>query len=596
MTMQAHHLVQGSPEWHAHRASHFNASDAPAMLGCCPYKTRSQLLKEKHTGVRPEVDASTQRRFDAGHAFEALARPFAEDIIGDDLAPVVGSLGELSASFDGLTLMGDTAFEHKTLNADLRACIKDQGNGYDLPKHYRVQMEQQLLVSGAERVLFMASEWTGDGTLVEERHCWYASDPALRAEIIAGWKQFQADLAAYVPPTASSVEKIVAEPVEALPAPVVTVTGQLALQDNFKVFETRLRDFLENRLIREPKTDEDFVNLDAQIKAMKQAREALGAAEAQMLAQVQPVDQAKKTKDMLDKLLQQNCSMAEKLLKDEKERRRGEIVAAGRNALEEHVNNLNRRLGRNYMPPVLALFGDCIKGLKSLASMEDKVATELARAKIVANEIADRIDLNLQHLRDHAADFKALFPDAAQLVLKAPDDCKAVVTARIAEHKAAEEKRLQAERERIRAEEAARLEREQQAREAAERRQREESERQAAAEQRRQEAERAEQARQAAEAAKPVQAPAPEPVSAPAVIQLATITRAPVATPPTLRLGQINERLAPLSIDAAGLAALGFPHAATEKAAKLYHEADFPRMCAELIAHIQDVQRQREAA
>ena len=35
---------QGSPEWAAHRAKHFNASDAPAMLGCSPYMTRSELL------------------------------------------------------------------------------------------------------------------------------------------------------------------------------------------------------------------------------------------------------------------------------------------------------------------------------------------------------------------------------------------------------------------------------------------------------------------------------------------------------------------------------------------------------------------------
>ena len=75
--MKQHNLIQGSPEWHAHRANHFNASDAPAMMGCSPYKTRTQLLHEKHTGVTPEVDAATQRRFDAGHAAEAAARPCA---------------------------------------------------------------------------------------------------------------------------------------------------------------------------------------------------------------------------------------------------------------------------------------------------------------------------------------------------------------------------------------------------------------------------------------------------------------------------------------------------------------------------------------
>ena len=102
--MQIHELVQGSAEWHAYRAHHFNASDAPAMMGVSPYKTRSQLLHEMHTGLIAEVDAGTQRLFDEGHRFEALARPLAEEIIGEDLYPVTGSLDRLSASFDGLTM------------------------------------------------------------------------------------------------------------------------------------------------------------------------------------------------------------------------------------------------------------------------------------------------------------------------------------------------------------------------------------------------------------------------------------------------------------------------------------------------------------
>ena len=49
--MKTHDLIQGSPEWLAYRAQHFNASDAPAMMGCSPYKTRAQLLAEMHTGI-----------------------------------------------------------------------------------------------------------------------------------------------------------------------------------------------------------------------------------------------------------------------------------------------------------------------------------------------------------------------------------------------------------------------------------------------------------------------------------------------------------------------------------------------------------------
>ena len=64
--MKTHNLTQGSAAWLAYRATHFNASDAPAMLGVSPYKTRTELLHELHTGLAPEVDAHTQARFDAG--------------------------------------------------------------------------------------------------------------------------------------------------------------------------------------------------------------------------------------------------------------------------------------------------------------------------------------------------------------------------------------------------------------------------------------------------------------------------------------------------------------------------------------------------
>ena len=44
--MHTHHLIAGTAEWHAHRARHFNASDAPAMLGCSPYTSRTELLRK----------------------------------------------------------------------------------------------------------------------------------------------------------------------------------------------------------------------------------------------------------------------------------------------------------------------------------------------------------------------------------------------------------------------------------------------------------------------------------------------------------------------------------------------------------------------
>jgi hypothetical protein len=53
-----------------------------------------------------------------------------------------------------------------------------------------------------------------------------------------------------------------------------------------------------------------------------------------------------------------------------------------------------------------------------------------------------------------------------------------------------------------------------------------------------------------------------------------------------IKLGEINARIAPLSITADGLARLGFPHADTDKSAKLYLESSFPKICDALITAI----------
>ncbi len=115
--MKTHNVQQGSAEWLQLRATAFTASEAPAMIGCSPYMTRTELLKLKHTGLAADVNTATQRLFDNGHATEAAFRPFAEDIIGDDLYPVTGSIEMdgmlLLASFDGLTMDYSIGFEHK---------------------------------------------------------------------------------------------------------------------------------------------------------------------------------------------------------------------------------------------------------------------------------------------------------------------------------------------------------------------------------------------------------------------------------------------------------------------------------------------------
>jgi len=580
-----HNLTQGTPAWLAYRQSHFNASDAAAMLGMSPYKTRSQLMHELHTGLAPEVDPRTQARFDAGHAAEAAARALAESEIGEELYPVVGSLEvdglPLSASFDGLTMMENIVWEHKLMNVDLA----DSLSMCIIPDQYIPQLEQQLLVSGAEKALFMAT--SADKTAME---CvWYTGSPVMRQRLIDGWRQFAADLTTYTP--VEVVASPVANAVTALPAVSVQVSGAIAIRDNMPAFEVALRDFIDHKLITDPKTDQDFADLDLQIKALKNAEVALDAAEAQMLAQVESVDAAKRMKDMLHKLTRDNRLAAEKLLAARKDTIRADAVLDGRNAMQDHIAALNLRIGKPWMPAVAYDFAGAIKGLRTMDSMRNAISTELARAKIEANTVADRITINLKTLQGHA-DHEFLFADTALLVLKAPDDLAAVVQNRINTHQAKESARIEAERARIAAEERAKAEAAAQATAQAEiaaatAKARAEAQQQAAADAA---ARRASEEAIAHAKSEQVIQPEAHAVIAQAAIEMrdAQLDRDSVTSPPTLRIGQICERLG-FIVNADFLRHLGFEPAATDKAARLYHEQDFPRMCSVLVRHIQQV-------
>lgn len=74
-------------------------------------------------------------------------------------------------------------------------------------------------------------------------------------------------------------------------------------------------------------------------------------------------------------------------------------------------------------------------------------------------------------------------------------------------------------------------------------------------------------------------------------------TRAPAAPsgPPTLRLGQINERLG-FTVTADFLASLGYPLAGTDKAAKLWHESSWHGICAAIAQHVVAVANGQKAA
>lgn len=538
-------LVQGTQEWHEHRAAHLNASDAPAMLGVSPYKSRAELLRECATGITPDIDDATQRRFNAGHRAEALARPLAEAIVKEELYPCVGVLenSALSASFDGLTMTGDVAFEHKLLSSRLREVMHEGMDGAELPEDYRVQMEQQCKVSGAQRVLFMASEWSDSGELIEERHCWYKPDAELRARIAAGWEQFIRDVAGYQPEAVAP--KPVGKSPDSLPALRVEATGKV-LASNLDSFRAYAMDVLGN-INRDLKTDDDFANAEATVKWCKGVEDRLSAAKSGVLAQMQSVDDVCRTIDSISDETRRIRLELDRLVKAEKESRKTEIVQRYVDEVREHYASINASLGVHAVavPQSVALaVGTAIKGRKTIASITEAASDACATLKIEASQHADRVRACIAVLADFA-DHDALFADRVMLcATKTPDDLRNLAKARIAEHQQREAARLEAERERIRVEEAAKVR---------------------------------------AEAAQTPSPPVHEPV-AQQVEQLpskqAVAGSIPAGLPTRrIKLGDINRAIAPLSITEAGLAALGFHPCGTERAAKLYNAAEFDAMC-----------------
>ena len=575
-------INQGSPEWHAARAHRFTASQAPAMMGASKYQTRAELLREKATGITPEVTSEQQRLFDRGHAAEAGARAIAEQALGEDLYPVTAisdADDRLLASFDGITLGENIAFECKLWSESLAADVRSG----EIGPHYYWQLEHQLLVSGAEYVLFVCSDGTPERFVSME----YCSDPERRAALIAGWDQFAADLAAYVPEDRPAT--VTAAPIESLPAVVVQVQGALTVAGNLDAFGLALRAFIE-RIPQRPQNDQAFADAEAACKALKKAEDALAQAEDGALAQISDVEVMRRTVADLKELARSTRLATEKLVKAEKDARRTEKVMAARAEFDKHVARLQTDIKGVRLIVPMPDFGGAIKGLSSLASIDDKLTAALIAGQAEVNTLASRIINNLKTL-DSVPQYAHLFADRQELAYKDAETLELLMQKRVD----AEAARIEAERERIRQEE--------------ERRAQAAAEAQAEAERARIRAEEQNKAQmEAAEKLKAEQQPTKtfeatplhgahgvvaytadgQPARAkfdtdPRFAAVVASAPAQADETPTLTLGAINDRLHPISISAAGLAEFGIEPLATRKAAKLYSQAQFEQACLAII-------------
>lgn len=551
MSYTTHNLQQGSDTWAAHRASKFNASDAAAMLGLSPYKTRAELLREMATGITPEIDAAMQKRFDKGHDYEAQARPWAEKLIGVELFPAVVSADveglPLGASLDGLDMADTVTWEHKTLN---RALAESLARGV-IPEQYEPQLEQGLLITGAERCYFQASA----GDPENAPGVWYESKPELQETLLAGWKQFAVDLANYTPE--STKAEVVAAPVAGF--------GALSLRVEGRVLASNLNDFragAEAFIARLPKpdelvTDQDFANADAAVKACAEAEDRIKAARDAAMAQMADVDAVMRTADEVREAIRGARLALDKVVKAEKENRRMELVRAATEAVSLYYTSIAKSLGE-YAPSVPASvtadLGAAIKGLKSLSSIKDKLDSAVAQLKITASQDADRRREGMAIIEAHH-EHATLLPDRVALVAtKSADDLRNLIAARIAEYKAQREAEETAEKERQRIRDAERQRAEQEI------------------------------------------AQRPQPIVEPVVTPHVEIMPQAAPTGARIKFGDVNARIAPLSISAEGLAQLGFQPVGIDRAAKLYAASSLPAIIRALVDHLNAAAAVQQAA
>lgn len=440
--MKTVNLIQGSPEWHAHRREHFNASETAAMLGLDPKTSRTDLLRMKATGHEKEFSEWVQKNvLDYGHEVEAAARPIIEKMVGEELYPVTGTEGRLSASFDGLTMMEDTAFEHKQWNEELANLVR-QG---EVPDTHMPQLQQQLMVSDADKVIFVVSDGTPEKmvwTEVEPDSSWFE-------RIMQGWTQFAKDLQEYE--HREIKEKPVADVIQELPSLFVEITGEVK-NTNLPMVRDAATAFIA-AIKTDLKTDEDFSNAEATVKFCDKAEKQLDATKAAALAQTQSIDEVMKTIDFIKEELRSKRLMLNKLVKERKEEIKREILTDAQSKFSTHVIQLNAGIAPCSIPAINPDFIGSMKNKRTLKSLYDAVDAELANAKIEANKAATLIGDNLEHYHQAATGYEFLFNDLNHIIQSPLEAFDAIIKARISEHKQAEEQRIAKERERIRAEE-----------------------------------------------------------------------------------------------------------------------------------------------
>jgi len=423
--------IQGTEKWLSIRFEHFTASEAPAAFGLSKYLNRNELLRQKATGFSKYLSKEKQALFDKGHLSEANARSIAEEIVGSELYPVTANMHieglSLLASYDGVNFDKTIIWEHKLWSESLAKQVTE----CSLDPHYSIQLDQQLLISGAEKCLFM----TSDGTKDNCAWMWYETSEEKKAALISAWQQFKNDLANYQ--HKEHEEKPIPEAIMQLPSLSIQIKGEVTVS-NLPEFKQAAEIFIAN-INTDLSTDEDFAGAEATVKFCDETEKKLESAKAAAIGQTASIDELMRTIDFIKESIRSKRLTLEKLVKTQKESIKTKIIDDAYKLCAEHQSNIAAEFPRLNFAALANLsrqsFETACKNKRTLASLHNAVDTEVAAIKIKLDELARVLRKNLTHLPEDLS----LFRDLQSIITKPEDDFKLLVESRLSEQKRKEE-------------------------------------------------------------------------------------------------------------------------------------------------------------
>ena len=194
-------LEQGTTEWHEHRAKYRNASETPAVMGASPWMSVYDLwLLKTRRKTQQETEAMRY-----GTALEPIARLAYEVETGTVMQPKVMVNGLYSASLDGITLNGELLVEIKCPYQGHVSELWQQAKLGIAPEHYYLQVQHQLMVSGAK----LAHLWVFDGSNGIKIEI--TPNPKTFEHIKSAWDGFQVLLDTDTPPPLSGQDTLLRE-------------------------------------------------------------------------------------------------------------------------------------------------------------------------------------------------------------------------------------------------------------------------------------------------------------------------------------------------------------------------------------------------